>query len=90
LDMKLHRGGSLGKLYTCHKKKVSWEDTWAFIIQDCKSKSTLLAFHFRLSSTLSPKIEMEKEHMSGVPYANIVGSNIWCYGLHSSRHFTYH
>jgi hypothetical protein len=29
-----------------------------------------------LSSTLSPKTEMEREHMSGVPYVNIVGSII--------------
>ena len=62
--------------YLLVTKKVSWEDTWAFDIQDGKSKNTLLAFHFRLSSTLSPKTKMEKEHMSGVSYVNIVESII--------------
>lgn len=43
-------------------------------MQNCKSVSTPLAAHFRLSAALSPQTEEDKEHMSHVPYASAVGS----------------
>jgi hypothetical protein len=44
-------------------------------MQDCKLVlSTPLAAHFRLSLSLLPKIEEENEHMSGVPYNNVIGN----------------
>ena len=39
-----------------------------------KPVSTPLASHFKLSTTMSPMDEAEREYMSKVPYANVVGS----------------
>ncbi|XP_070029226.1 secreted RxLR effector protein 161-like [Nicotiana sylvestris] len=42
--------------------------------ENTKSVSTPLAPHFKLSAAISPKNEDERECMSRVPYANVVGS----------------
>lgn len=38
-----------------------------------KSASTPFASHYRLNDTLSPRTKVEKEYMSKVPYANVIG-----------------
>ena len=40
---------------------------------DAKPVSTPLSSHFKLSSELCPSLDEELEHMSKVPYANVVG-----------------
>ena len=45
-----------------------------FNMKDAKSISTPLAKLFKLIKHLSPKIEKEKEYMTKVPYASVIGS----------------
>jgi len=44
---------------------------------DTKSVSTQLASHFNLKPSMSPTIIEEREYMSHVPYASVVGSLIY-------------
>lgn len=43
-------------------------------MHDTKPINTPLASHFKLSTELSPQTEYEREYMSHVPYASIIGS----------------
>ncbi|PHU02881.1 hypothetical protein BC332_28132 [Capsicum chinense] len=43
-------------------------------MQNAKPVSTPLAAHFKLSSTLSPKIDDERDYMSRVLYSSVIGS----------------
>ncbi|PHU02409.1 Retrovirus-related Pol polyprotein from transposon TNT 1-94 [Capsicum chinense] len=45
-----------------------------FNMQNAKPVSTPLVTHFKLSATLSPKIDDECDYMSRVPYSSAVGS----------------
>jgi len=45
-----------------------------FNMKDAKFVTTPLAKHFKLTKHLSPKIDKEKEYMTKVPYASVVGS----------------
>ena len=39
-----------------------------------KPVSTPLAFHFRLSASMSSRVDDERNHMVNVPYANAIGA----------------
>ena len=43
-------------------------------MNDCKTISTPLASHFKLSSFQCPVIEQERLEMSNIPYCNSIGS----------------
>ena len=43
-------------------------------MHNAKPVSTPLAAHFKLSSTLCPKLDADIEYMSRVPYSSAVGS----------------
>ncbi|PHT93290.1 hypothetical protein T459_01172 [Capsicum annuum] len=43
-------------------------------MQNTKPISASLAAHFKLSATLSPKTDDERDYMSRVPYSSVVGS----------------
>ncbi|PHT50769.1 hypothetical protein CQW23_10516 [Capsicum baccatum] len=43
-------------------------------MKNTKPVSTPLVAHFKLSATLSPKIDDERDYISRVPYSSIVGS----------------
>ena len=45
-----------------------------FNMNEAKPVSTPLGSHFKLSKEQSPKTEEERDHMSKVPYASIIGS----------------
>ena len=45
-----------------------------FRSNEAKPVSTPLGSHFKLSKEQSPKIEEERDHMSKVPYASVIGS----------------
>ncbi|KAL1540901.1 hypothetical protein AAHA92_25185 [Salvia divinorum] len=49
-----------------------------FQMQDSKVVSVPLAQHFKLSMQQIPKIEQEKSEMLKIPYANIIGSIMYC------------
>lgn len=43
-------------------------------MENCKPVKTPLAAHFKLSNQDSPKTDLDREYVSKVPYANVVGS----------------
>ena len=43
-------------------------------MKDSKLSSTPIATHFKLSTKLCPSDDKEKEEMSRIPYASVVGS----------------
>ena len=45
-----------------------------FNMNEAKPVSTPLGIHFKLSKEQSPKAEVERDHMSKVPYASTIGS----------------
>ena len=45
-----------------------------FSMQNVKHVNIPLAFHFKLSSSLCPSINEDKDYMSHVPYANAAGN----------------
>ncbi|PHT50934.1 Photosystem I chlorophyll a apoprotein A1 [Capsicum baccatum] len=49
-------------------------------MQNAKPVSTPLAAYFKLSATLSPKTDDERDYMSRVPYSSTVGSLIYSHG----------
>jgi len=73
LGMEIHRDRSVGKLYLSQKEYIE-KVLQQFGMQNVKPMSILLATHFKLSAALSPQSTAEKEHMSHVPYASVVGS----------------
>ena len=58
------------------------------ISQKSKHISTPLAPHMKLSASLSPSLDEERECMSRVPYANVVGSLMYAMGVYETKHFT--
>ena len=48
-----------------------------FCMNNVKPVNVPLASHFKFSSVLCPRTDEEKQYMSHVPYANVVGSLIY-------------
>ena len=54
-----------------------------FSMNNLKHVNVPLASHFKLSSVLSPRTDEEKQYMSHVPYANVLGNLM--YAMVSTR-----
>lgn len=82
LGMQIHRDGKNGKLWLSQKKYVE-KILQRLNMNKVKPSNIRLASHFKLSSGLSPSSDEEKQYMSRVPYANVVGSLM--YAMISTR-----
>lgn len=72
--MEISRDRRLGRLYLTQKEYLSKVLKRFGMNEKTKPVSTPLAPHFKLSASLSPKNDAEREYMTKVPYANAVGS----------------
>jgi len=72
LGMEIFRDRSNGKLWLSQQKYVE-KILLRFGMNNVKPVSVPLASHFKLSSSLCPNTHEEKEYMSQIPYANVVG-----------------
>ena len=72
LGMEIRRDRVGGKLWLSQSKYIT-KVLEKFNMLDCKPVSTPLAEHFKLSAQECPSTEEEKEEMSKVPYASLVG-----------------
>lgn len=77
LGMDINRNRTLKKLYLSQKTFLE-KVLERFFIHTSKPVTTPLAQHFKLSSTQSPTTDEERLEMSKVPYANAVGSLMYC------------
>lgn len=73
LGMEISRDRPSGKVYLSQKGYID-KGLRHFNMHNAKPVSTLLAAHFKLSSTLCPKSDSDIEYMSRVPYSSAVGS----------------
>eukprot|EP00253_Pinus_taeda_P030085 PITA_30085 len=72
LGMEIFRDRSNGKLWLSQQKYVE-KILLRFGMNNVKPVSIPLASHFKLSSSLCPNTDEEKDYMSRIPYANVVG-----------------
>ena len=70
--MEIRKNKEKGILFLTQRKYLE-KVLGNFGMTDCKSVKTPLAAHFKLSSLQCPKSDKEKDEMSKVPYANVVG-----------------
>ena len=74
LGMEITRDREGGKICLTHKQYLKKVLQCFDISKKSKHVSTPLAPHIKLSASLSPSSNEERECMSRVPYANVVGS----------------
>ena len=74
LGMEITRDRRSGKVSLTQKGYLQKVLQRFNIDKDAKSVSTPMAPHFKLSAKMSPKNVQEREYMTHVPYANVVGS----------------
>ena len=72
LGIQIHEDKKNGKLSFSQEKYVE-KILEIFEMNKAKPVNVPLASHFKLSSSLCPSSVEEKDYMSRVPYANIVG-----------------
>ena len=72
LGMEIFRDRSNGKLWLSQKKYIE-KILLRFGMNNVKPVSVPFASHFKLSSSLCPNSDEEKDYMSQIPYANVVG-----------------
>eukprot|EP00253_Pinus_taeda_P032737 PITA_32737 len=72
LGMEIFRDRSNGKLWLSQQKYIE-KILLRFGMNNVKHVSVPLASHFKLSSSLCPNTDEEKDYMSRIPYANVVG-----------------
>ena len=72
LGMEIFRDRSNGKLWLSQQKYIE-KILLRFGMNNVKPVSVPLASHFKLSSSLCPNTDEEKDYMSRIPYANVVG-----------------
>eukprot|EP00253_Pinus_taeda_P016064 PITA_16064 len=72
LGMQIFKDRSNGKLWISQQKYIE-KILLRFGMNNVKPVSVTLASHFKLSSSLCPNTDEEKDYMSRIPYANIVG-----------------
>ena len=74
LGMEISRDRKLGRLCLTQKQYLRKVLKRFGMNEKTKPVSTPLAPHFKLSASMSPKNEAEREYMSKVPYASAIGS----------------
>ncbi|XP_075106886.1 uncharacterized protein LOC142179895 [Nicotiana tabacum] len=72
--MEIKRDRHSKKLYLYQKEYLKRVIDRFGMNENTKPVSTPLAPHFKLSTIMPPKNEVEREYMSRVPYANAIGS----------------
>eukprot|EP00253_Pinus_taeda_P016645 PITA_16645 len=72
LGMEIFRDRSNGKLWLSQQKYIE-KIPLRFGMNNVKPVSVPLASHFKISSNLCPNTDEEKEYMSRIPYANVLG-----------------
>jgi len=72
LGMEIFRDRSNGKLWLSQQRYIE-KILLRFGMNNVKPVSVPLASHFKLSSSLCPNSDEEKDYMSRIPYANVVG-----------------
>jgi hypothetical protein len=82
LGMEIHRDRKNGKLWLSQQKYVE-RILMRFDKNNVKPIQIPLASHFKISLGLCPSNDEEKDYMSRVPYANVVGSLM--YAMVSTR-----
>eukprot|EP00253_Pinus_taeda_P005443 PITA_05443 len=70
--MEIFKDRSNGKLWLSQQKYIE-KILLRFGMDNVKPVSVPLASHFKLSSSLCPNTDEEKDYMSRIPYANVVG-----------------
>jgi hypothetical protein len=73
LGMKIQCDRRVGTLFLSQKSYIE-KVLEKYNLSNCKSVATPFASHFKLSSRQRPVIEDEKDHMSHIPYSNVVGN----------------
>ncbi|KAH9669686.1 hypothetical protein KPL70_021889 [Citrus sinensis] len=73
LGMQIHRDRNNRKIWLSQENYLK-KILQRFNMQDCKSISILFPVYFKLSSSMCPSNEAERNEMSRVPYASTVGS----------------
>eukprot|EP00253_Pinus_taeda_P013216 PITA_13216 len=76
LGMEIFRDRSNGKLWLSQQKYIE-KILLRFGMDNVKPVSVPLASHFKLSSSLCPNTDEEKDYMFRIPYANVVGCLIY-------------
>ena len=74
LGMEISRDRGKGKVCLTQKQYLMKVLQRFGVSEQSKPVSTPLAPHFKLSASLSPSTDEEREYMSRVPYSNAVGS----------------
>ena len=74
LGMEISKDRKLGRLCLSQKEYLRKVLKRFGMNEKSKPVSTPLAPHFKLSASMSPKNDAEREYMSKVPYASAVGS----------------
>ena len=74
LGMEISRDRGKGKVCLTQKQYLMKVLQRFGVSEQSKLVSTPLAPHFKLSASLSPSTDEEREYMSRVPYSNAVGS----------------
>ncbi|XP_075101416.1 secreted RxLR effector protein 161-like [Nicotiana tabacum] len=74
LGIEIKKDRHSKKLYLSQKEYLKRVIDRFGMNENTKSVSTHLAPHFKLSATMSPKNEAERECISRIPYVNVVGS----------------
>ncbi|KAE8731199.1 SWI/SNF-related matrix-associated actin-dependent regulator of chromatin subfamily A member [Hibiscus syriacus] len=72
--MEISRDKKLGRLCLSQKEYLRKVLKRFGMNEKSKPVSTPLASHFKLDASMSPKDDAEREYMSKVPYASVVGS----------------
>eukprot|EP00253_Pinus_taeda_P013377 PITA_13377 len=72
LGMEIFRDRRNGKLWLSQQKYIK-KILLRFGMNNVKPVSVPLASHFKISSSLFPNTDEEKDYMSRIPYANVVG-----------------
>lgn len=82
MDIKRDRDkGELWLVQTDYLKKLIQK----FQMDNSKSVSIPLGQHFKLSLEQVPKTEAKRREVHDIPYANIIGSIMYCMILHKAR-----
>ncbi|KAE8681667.1 GDSL esterase/lipase [Hibiscus syriacus] len=74
LGMEISRDKKLGRFCLSHKEYLRKVQKRFGMTEKSKPVSTPLAPHFKLGASMSPKDDEEREYMSKVLYASVVGS----------------
>ena len=77
LGMDIHRDRGKGELWLMQTDYLS-KLVQKFYMQHSKSVSIPLGQHFKLSTDQAPKTDEERSEMQDIPYANIIGSIMYC------------